>query len=109
MYVSNPENGSVCILNVSETRFGMLPCKLLINDESFYMFYELVMKKAESHKMVEEPKTGRKRTKPNYSILQYVDGYDKGEAHHPTTPKDQFTQIYFEAIDYFIASLKERF
>ena len=61
------------------------------SDKSFGMFYELVIKNAESHKMVEEPKTGRKRTKPNYSILQYVDGYDKVEApDHPVTPKDQF-------------------
>ena len=33
------------------------------SDESFDMFYELVIKKAESHKMVEEPKTGRKANK----------------------------------------------
>ena len=68
------------------------------NDESFDMFYEHVLKKAEGYNMVEEPKKGRKRSKPKYSILQYVDGYNKGEAHHPETTKDQFQQIYFEAI-----------
>ena len=36
------------------------------NDESFDMFYEHVLKKAEGHNMVEEPK---KRPKPTYSIL----------------------------------------
>ena len=68
------------------------------NDESFDMFYGHVLKKAEGYNMVEEPKKGRKRSKPKYSTLQYVDGYNKGEAHHPETAKDQFQQIYFEAI-----------
>ena len=79
------------------------------NDESFDMFYEHVLKKAEGYNMVEEPKKGRKRSKPKYSILQYVDGYNKGEAHHPETTKVQFQQIYLAAIDYFVVSLKERF
>ena len=43
------------------------------NDESFDMFYEHVLKNAEGHSMLEEPQKGRKRPKPKYSILQYVD------------------------------------
>ena len=39
------------------------------NDGSFDMFYEHLLKKAEGHNMVEEPKKGRKRPKPKYSIL----------------------------------------
>ena len=79
------------------------------NDESFDMFYEHVIKKAGSQNMVEEPKTGRKRPKPKYFILEYVDGYNKAEAHHPETAKDQFRQTYFETIEYFAVTLKERF
>ena len=77
------------------------------NDESFDMFYEHVLKKAEGHNMVEEPKKRRRRPKPKYSILQYVNGYNKGEAHYPETAKDQFQQICFEAIDYSVVPLKE--
>ena len=79
------------------------------NDESFVMFYVQVLKKVEGCKLVEEPKKGRKRLKPKYSILLYVDGYNKGKAHHPEAAKDQFQQIYFEAIEYFVVFLKERF
>ena len=66
------------------------------NDEFFDMFYGHVLKKAEGHNMVEEPKKGRKRPKPKYSILQYVDGYDKGEAHHPEATK-HFTSNLFRS------------
>ena len=72
------------------------------------MFYEYVMKRAESYNMVEEPKTERKRSKPKHSILQYVDGYNKAETHHPESAKVQFRQISFEAIDYFAVSFKEK-
>ena len=64
------------------------------NDRPFDIFYEHVLKKAEVHNMVEETKKGRKRPKPKYSILQYVDGYDKGEAHHPEATK-HFTSNLF--------------
>ena len=79
------------------------------NGESFDMFYRHVLKKAEGHSMVEEPKKGRKQQKAKYSTLQYLDGYNKGEAHHPETAKGQFQQIHFAAIDYFVVSLKESF
>ena len=73
------------------------------------MFYEHVLKKVEGHNMVEKPKKGRKRPKPKYSILQNIDGYNKGEAHHPEAEKDQFQIIFFEATDYIVLPLKERF
>ena len=73
------------------------------------MFYDHVLKKAEGHNMIEKPKIGRKWPKPKYSILQNVDGYNKGEAHHPETEKDQFQIIFFEATDYIVVPLKERF
>ena len=79
------------------------------NGESFDMFYRHVLKTAEGHNMVEEPKKGRKQQKAKYSTLQYLDGYNKGEAHHPETAKGQFQQIHFAAIDYFVVSLKESF
>ena len=45
--------------------------------------------------------------KPKYSILQYVDGYNKGKAHHQERVKYQFRQIHFEAIDYYVRFSKE--
>ena len=88
-------------------RAKSLTTEAMRNDESFDMFYEHVLKKAEGHNMVEEPKKRRRRPKPKYSILQYVNGYNKGEAHYPETAKDQFQQICFEAIDYSVVPLKE--
>ena len=41
--------------------------------------------------------------------MQYVNGYNKGETHHPETATNKFQEIYFEAIDYFLVPLKERF
>ena len=78
------------------------------NDESFDMFYEHVIKKAEGHNMVEEPKNGTKWLKPKYYIVQYADGCNKGEVHVPEMEEDLFWPIYFEATDYFVVSLKER-
>ena len=66
-------------------------------------------KKKMSARVVEKPKKGRKQPKLKYYILKYVDGYNKYEAYHPEMTKDQFQQIYFESIDYFVVSLKERF
>ena len=66
-------------------------------------------KKKMSARVVEKPKKGRKQPKLKYYILKYVDGYNKCEAYHPEMTKDQFQQIYFESIDYFVVSLKERF
>ena len=41
--------------------------------------------------------------------MQYVNGCNKGETHHPETATNKFQEIYFEAIDYFLVPLKERF
>ena len=59
------------------------------NDELFDMFYEHVLKNAEGHSMVEEPQKGRKRPKPKYSILQYVDATIKMK--HITQKRQKIT------------------
>ena len=41
--------------------------------------------------------------------MQYVNGYNKGETRYPETAKNQFQEIYFEAIYYFLVPLKEKF
>ena len=79
------------------------------SEEAFELLYASIQKKAESYSMVEEPKLGRKRSKPDYSILQFVEGYNEGQGHQFESAKDMYRRIYFEAIDCFIVTLKYRF
>ena len=83
-----PEKKRPDILGQRLARATLSTIEAMQNDESFDMFCEHILKKAEGHNMVEEPKKERKRPKWKYSILQYVDGYNKGEAHHPETAKN---------------------
>ena len=56
------------------------------------------------------PTLKRKRRAPSYSILQFVEGsYQSEEAHHPSSPKENYRTIHYEALDCLINSLKERF
>ena len=57
------------------------------NDEDFDSFFEVVRKAANPIKPLGKPTLPRKRKKPNYSILQYVIGYEGPEsnAYHPET------------------------
>ena len=81
------------------------------NDESFALFYETTVRKAEKHDFIKEPSLARKpRKEPNYSILQYLDGNASGVANCThATAQDHFRRIYFEAIDCMILALSERF
>ena len=54
------------------------------------------MKKAESQKILGEPKKGRKQTKPKYYTPQYVDSYNKGEAHYLETRNVQFNLFFLK-------------
>ena len=73
------------------------------NDESFVLFYETTVRKAEKHDFIQEPSLSRKRKEPNYSILQYLDGTTSAVANCThATPQDYFRRIYFEAIDCII-------
>ena len=68
------------------------------------------MEKTEKHVEIKEPELPRKRKKPRYDVLQYIDGYDaNGEEHQHKTPEEKYRQVYFEALDLFVVSLKERF
>ena len=52
----------------------------------------------------------RKRKKPNYSILQYVEGNPRptGEAYHPENAHDYFKQIYFEELDAIVNAINDK-
>ena len=55
------------------------------------------------------PMLPRKRRRPNYSIMQFVTGDNETPAHHPESVEDFYRQIFYEAIDSFILSIKTRF
>ena len=79
-------------------------------EEYTQLFFDTVMKEASAHDKIDDPELTRKRRKPNYSILQHIEGYDSAaDAYHPSTPYDRYREIYLEAIDVFLSSLKERF
>ena len=81
------------------------------NDESFVLFYETTVRKAEKLDFIQEPSLSRKPHKePNYSTLQYLDGNISGVANCThATAQDHFRRIHFEAIDCMIMALSERF
>ena len=82
----------------------------LRNEERYENFYKTVLKTEKLHQFVNPPTLKRKRRAPNYSILQFVEGsYQSEEAHHPSSPKENYRTIYYEALDCLINSLKERF
>ena len=80
------------------------------SDENFKMFFDTVVKKAQKHPSIGAPSLPRKRNRPDYSILQYMEGYGQGAAaNHPQTVDDHYRQMYYEAIDVVVALIKDRF
>ena len=81
------------------------------NDRDFDLFYETVTKSASSIDFVSTPTAPRKRNRPKYDILQFLEGNPRcsGEAYYPETAHAHFKAIYFEAIDVIVSSIKERF
>ena len=69
------------------------------NETSFKLFFDLAMKKAADIPKIDHPALPRKRNRPNYSILSYVDGHKSAEAHHPTTVEEHYSEFYYDAID----------
>ena len=50
--------------------------KSMRNDEDFNSFFEVIKKVDNPAKLLGKPTSPRKQEKPNYSILQYVTGYE---------------------------------
>ena len=58
-------------------------------DDNLKNFFDTVVKKAQNHTRIEELKLPRKRNRPDYSILQYMEGYGQGApANHPQRVDD---------------------
>jgi len=71
------------------------------NEDSFDLFWLKVLKSAESFEF--EPELPRQRKRPR----RYEEGEASSEFH--TNPKEYFRQLYYEAIDLIMSSIKERF
>ena len=81
-------------------------------NESFDLFFESVKKKATKFD-VEEPTLPRKRHRPKYSILQYVQGHEETarntKAFHPQSAAYHFRIIFFDALDNVVMAIQDRF
>ena len=93
------------------TGLALKPLENMRNDRDFKLFYEKIEMSASRIDEVSTPMLPRKRKKPNYSILQYVEGNPKptGEAYHPKNAYDHFKEIYFEALDAIVSAINDRF
>ena len=79
-------------------------------DELFLCFYETVKKEASEISGIGAPSLPRKRKNPNYSILIYLDGVKStDESYAPATPYEHYKNIYTNALDAIINSIKDRF
>lgn len=98
---------------VCSKRLAMLTIETLSslrNPESFEPFYDLCLKESQKIEFIEEPVLKRKRKEPRYSLLHYFDGYEStSEQHHPSSPRDHYRRVFYEAIDTILSSLRERF
>ena len=101
------------MLAVSSKHLAMLTVHTissLRNEESFDALYDLSLKETERIQSINPPSLKRKRKYPNYSILQYVEGWQsKGQSHLPDSPHDHYHQEYYNAIDVLTLSVRDRF
>ena len=79
----------------------------LRNKERYENFHETALNTAKLYQFVNPPTLKRKRRALNYSILQLQGSYQSEEAHHPSSPKENYHTIYYEAFDCLINSLEE--
>ena len=67
----------------------------LRNEERYENIYETVLKTAKLLEFVNPPNLKRKRIAPSYLILQFVEGsYQSEEAHHLSSPRENYRTIY---------------
>ena len=76
--------------------------KRMINDDSFKVFYETVLKKKQSFLYVSEPELPRKRRAPaRFEVGQGALSFLK-------TSEELYQRVYFEALDLIVASITKR-
>ena len=73
------------------------------------MFFGAILIKAANHPQIEHSTLPRKRKRPNYSILNYVEGHPSAEGHHPATVEDHYRSLYYNVVDSIVQALMTRF
>lgn len=73
------------------------------SETSFNSLYDTVLIKAKEHPFISEPAVSRKRRAPS----RYEVG--TAESTHPSTTRNHFRNLYFEALYHLTSSVKERF
>ena len=54
-------------------------------------------------------KLKHKQKKPNYSIMQFINGQERSSAsYHTETVDDEFRQIFLDALDHIISAIQDR-
>ena len=74
----------------------------LRTDANFDLFWQKVEKRRDGFE-VDEPKLARKRKTP----IRFEQGNAEGE--FPSSPKDEYRRVFFEAIDLAVTSIRTRF
>ena len=80
------------------------------NEESFDRIYDGCVDQMKEFPFVEKPVLKRQRKAPNYSLLQYFEGYNASEtrSHHPESPRDHYRVLFYGAVDALVSSVQER-
>ena len=74
------------------------------NDSSFELFWELILKQKENFNHISDPKLPRKRKVP-----QRFEVGESNTHYYPSTPKEHYRQIYFNAIEFATQCILSRF
>ena len=78
--------------------------------EEHFRLFQVVLKKVKGHPFADDPILSKKRKSPNYTILQYIEGYGQSDKeYHPDSPETHYRQIYYEAVNCLTTFVKERF
>ena len=98
---------------VSSKRLAKLTSETIAgirNEENFNAMHDVAVKERNNFPFVEEPVLKRKRKAPKSSVLNFVEGYSStSTAHHPASPRDQYREHYYQAIDVLVCSVNDRF
>ena len=60
------------------------------SDGNLQNYYHTIVKKAVKPPQIQQLSLPRKRKRPNYSILQYIEGHQSAESHYLLTVEDRY-------------------
>ena len=96
---------------ISANRLTLLTKNTLVHmksDENFQNYYLTIVEKAAGHPQIEQLSLPRKHKRTNYSILQFIEGYQSAESYNSLTVDGHYRSIYYERIDAIIQAIMTR-